>query len=216
MIPIPIRPVVAFLLLLLAANLAAQDPARKRVVVYGDSLTAGYGLGKEFAFPAVLQQKVDAEDLPFEMVNSGISGDTSAGGLRRIAWNLSRPVDVLILGLGANDGLRGIDPAETEKNLQAIIDQTKARNPDFRLIVAGMTLPPNLGPEFIRDFEGVFRKIAERNDGVLIPFLLTGVAGRPELNLPDGIHPTKEGHRMVAETVWTYLSPVLREIASGK
>ena len=202
----------ALLLFLVSSALMAQAPTRKRVLVYGDSLTAGYGLGKEFAFPALLQEKIDTEGLAFEIVNSGISGDTSAGGLRRIAWNLSRPVDVLILELGANDGLRGIDPTHTEKNLQAIIDKTKAKYPKVRLVIAGMTLPPNLGPHFVKRFERVYTTIAERNQAVLIPFLLEKVAGIAELNLPDRIHPTKKGHQLVAETVWTYLAPVLREI----
>lgn len=197
-----------FVLILATASFAGEP---KQILVFGDSLAAGYGLGKEYAFPALLTQKAGEAGTPATFINGGVSGDTSAGGLRRIGWNLRKPIDILILELGANDGLRGIEPADTLKNLQAIIDKTREKNPDVKLVIAGMTLPPNMGADYIKAFEGVFQKIAERNDAVLIPFLLEGVGGVPELNLPDGIHPTKEGHKIVAETVWRYVSPLLKD-----
>ncbi|CAM2066254.1 Arylesterase [Sulfidibacter corallicola] len=189
---------------------AADEPQPPRVLVLGDSLTAGYGLGKEFAFPEILQKKADSAGLSVTIVNAGVSGDTSAGGLRRIDWMLRRPVDVLLLELGANDGLRGVAVNETTRNLQAIIDKTKAKYPAVKIVIAGMMVPPNLGETYSRDFAGIFTNLAKNNGAVLIPFLLEKVAGRPELNLEDGIHPTEEGHKLIAETVWPHLEPVLR------
>jgi len=183
----------------------------QRILFLGDSLSAGYGLSKDVAFPALIQEKIDEEDLPFTVVNAGVSGDTSAGGLRRIGWNLRGGVDILVLELGANDGLRGIDPNVMRENLQGIIDKTREANPDVRIVIAGMTLPPNLGQDYVDRFEQVFRDLAETNDATLIPFLLEGVAGDATLNLPDGIHPTKRGHEIVAEMVWKHLAPVLQQ-----
>lgn len=187
-----------------------DDP--KMVLVLGDSLAAGYGLQASQAFPALLQQKIDTQGWDFKVINAGLSGDTSAGGLRRIDWLLRGRVDVLVLELGANDGLRGIELGSTRANLQGIIDKVKAKNPAVRIVIAGMMVPPNLGPEYTRQFQQMYPDLARRNQATLIPFLLEGVAGEPSLNLPDGIHPTAQGHRLVAETVWTYLRPVLQSI----
>ncbi len=167
------------------------------------------GLDPEQAFPALIQEKIDQRGWDYEVVNAGVSGDTTASGLRRIDWLLRRPVDVLFLELGGNDGLRGIAPDVTRQNLQGIIDKTRARNPEAAVVVAGMLIPPNMGPDYFEQFRSIFPEIAGGNDALLIPFLLEGVAGDPELNLPDGIHPTAKGHRRVAEHVWGYLEPLL-------
>ncbi len=190
---------------------------RQTVVFLGDSLSAGYGLNDSAdAFPSLIQKKIDELGWKFEVVNAGVSGDTTAGGLRRIDWLLKRPIDVLILELGGNDGLRGVALDETRRNLQGIIDRARAKYPDVSIVVAGMMIPPNLGPEYTGDFNSIFPELARRNDAALIPFLLDGVGGRPDLNQPDGIHPTEEGHRIVADLVWNYLKPVLeRRLGAG-
>ena len=184
----------------------------KNVLIFGDSITAGFGLENEQAFPALLQTKVNDLGWDVKIINGGLSGDTSAGGLRRITWMLREPVDVLILELGGNDGLRGTPPEATRQNLQAIIDQVKATNPDIEIILAGMQIPPNLGQDYTTQFKNVFPLLAEENDAHLIPFLLENVGGIPSLNQPDGIHPTARGHEIVAENVWNVLKPVLSSI----
>lgn len=187
-----------------------EAASARRILFIGDSLTAGYGLDPQQAFPALVQVRIDQEQLPYRVVDGGISGDTSASGLGRINWLLREPISILVLELGANDGLRGIDLTATRANLQGIIDRTRARYPDVKVLVAGMMVPPNMGQDYSRRFQDMFRELASANDAVLIPFLLEGVAGKPELNLPDGIHPTAEGHRIVAETVWRHLRPLLK------
>ncbi|HSJ07198.1 MAG TPA: arylesterase [Longimicrobiales bacterium] len=181
----------------------------QNIVVVGTSLTAGYGIAAELAYPAVLQATIDSAGLPFEVVNAGISGETSAGGLRRIDWSLQQPVDVLILELGANDGLRALDPDAMRSNLDAILTRTKDRYPDADLLILGMEAPPNLGQVYTTRFRQVFREMARKHDAALVPFLLEGVAGNPALNLDDGIHPSPEGHRIIARTVWAELGPIL-------
>jgi acyl-CoA thioesterase-1 len=194
-----------------AAAAPRPQPDRRKVVLFvGTSLTAGYGLGAELAFPAVIQQKIDSAGLPYRVVNAGISGETSAGGLRRIDWALQQPVDVLVIELGANDALRGLSVDTMKQNLAAIIHRTRARYPDAKVLVAGMEAPPNLGEYYTTRFRAVFREVARENDATLIPFVLAGVAARPALNQPDGIHPTAEGQRIMADTVWKYLGPMLR------
>ena len=190
---------------------ASSPTAPRTVVILGDSLAAGYGVDSSEAFPALLQQKVVAAGLPFKIVSAGVSGDTTAGGLRRLDWVLKRPVDVLLIELGGNDGLRGLAPETTRTNLQQIIDKTRAQRPGARFIIAGMQLPPNLGEDYIRKFERIFPEVAKANGAALIPQLLAGVGGDPKLNLPDRIHPTPAGHKLVAETVWKVLRPVLEE-----
>jgi acyl-CoA thioesterase-1 len=187
-----------------------DDP--KMVLFLGDSLAAGYGLQASQAFPALIQQRIDGLNWDFKVINAGLSGDTSAGGLRRIDWLLRGRVDVLVLELGGNDGLRGIDLASTRTNLQGIIDKVKAKNPRVKVVIAGMMVPPNLGQDYTRRFQQMYPELARANQAVLIPFLLEGVAGDTKLNLPDGIHPTAEGHKLVAETVWKHLRPVLQEL----
>ncbi|MCF1713657.1 arylesterase [Flavihumibacter sp. RY-1] len=183
--------------------------ADKKLVFFGNSLTAGFGLDPEEAFPARTQVKIDSLELGYEVINAGLSGETSAGGLTRIDWILQQKPDIFVLELGANDGLRGIPVAETRKNLQGILDKVKAANPEVKLVVAGMMVPPNMGPEYAKDFQSIFPELAKTNNATLIPFLLDGVAGERSLNLADGIHPTAEGHQMVANSIWKYLQPLL-------
>jgi len=186
------------------------------VLFFGDSITAGYGVGEGHAFPALIEHKIDSLGWNVEVINAGLSGETSAGGLRRIDWLMRRAVDVLVLELGANDGLRGIDPASTRNNLQQIMDKVKAKNPAVKIILAGMQVPPNLGQDYTQLFRDIYPELARENNAKLIPFVLEGVAGKPELNQADGIHPTVEGHRIVAQNVWEVLKPVLKQIRSGE
>ena len=179
----------------------------------GTSLTAGYGIGAEFAYPAVIQTKIDSAGLPYRVVNAGISGETSAGGLRRIDWALQNPVSVLVLELGANDALRGLDPDSMQANLEAIIERTREKYPEAEIVLAGMEAPPNLGETYGSRFRRAFRDVALKHDAVLVPFILAGVAARETLNQEDGIHPTADGQRIMADTVWRYLEPVLRPAA---
>ena len=188
----------------------------KTILIFGDSITAGYGLEESQAFPAILQEKIDSLDWDYRVINGGLSGDTSAGGLRRINWMLRTPVDVLVLELGGNDGLRGTPPTATKQNLQAIIDAVEAENPEVSVILAGMQIPPNLGTEYTNQFKNVFPSLAAENDALLIPFLLENVGGIPELNLPDGIHPTAEGHKIVAQNVWKILNPLLESLNNAQ
>lgn len=181
------------------------------ILFFGNSLTAGMGLDTSEAFPALIQKKIDSLGLDYEVVNAGLSGETTAAGKNRINWVLNQDVDVFVLELGANDGLRGVPVEETRRNLQAIIDVVREKNPETQIILAGMQIPPNLGPEYATDFRKVFPELAKKNDIALIPFLLEGVAGDPELNQRDGIHPTAEGYEIVADNVWEVLEPVLAE-----
>ena len=201
---------IAFALSFFLPALKAEPP-KKTVVFLGDSLTAGLGVQPSEAFPSLVAEKIRAAGLPFEVQNAGLSGDTSAGGLRRIDWLLQRPIDVLVLELGANDGLRGLDLKSMKTNLQTIIDKTKAKNPQVKIVLAGMQVPPNLGPEYATGFQRVFDELARENKATLIPFLLEGVGGHRELNQQDLIHPSPAGHRIVADLVWRTLEPILRQ-----
>ncbi|WP_448519495.1 arylesterase [Rhodoflexus sp.] len=189
---------------------AATDN-RKVILFFGNSLTAGFGLEIEQAFPALIQRRLDSLGLPYRCVNAGLSGETTASGDTRIDWMLEQPVDILVIELGGNDGLRGISPEETRKNLQSIISKAKAKYPDITIILAGMEVPPNMGPEYAAAFRKIYPELAKANDIALIPFLLDKVGGEPSLNLPDGIHPTAEGHLIVTETVWKTLQTVLQK-----
>jgi acyl-CoA thioesterase-1 len=193
-------------------NTAKDTPtiARKKTIVFfGNSLTAGYGLTPSEAFPAIIQQKIDSLGLLYQVINAGVSGETSAGGNTRIDWILQQPMDIFILELGANDGLRGITLSETKKNLQAIIDKVKAKNSATKLILAGMQIPPNMGQAYTTEFRNIFTDLSKKNEMTLIPFLLKGVGGETNLNQADGIHPTAEGHRIVADNVWKELQKLL-------
>lgn len=183
-------------------------PSRPRIVVLGDSLTAGLGLPADQAYPAVLQKKVDEAGLAYEVVNAGVSGDTTAGGLRRLEWVLSGDVRVLVVALGANDGLRGLPVQQMQRNLSAIVSAARTRG--IAVILAGMESPPNFGPEYTTAFRQAYREVARRHDVPLIPFLLDGVAGESRFNQGDGIHPNADGARRVADVVWRVLEPMLR------
>jgi acyl-CoA thioesterase-1 len=184
--------------------------ARPRVVVLGDSLTAGLGLPPEAAYPSLLQQRIDRNGIRFEVVNAGVSGDTSAGGLRRLDWALDGDVRVLIIALGANDGLRGLPADELRRNLAQIVE--RAQKKGAAVILAGMEAPPNLGPAYAAEFRAVYPSLAGEYRVPLIPFLLEGVAGMAAMNQADGIHPTAEGSQRVADTVWAALEPILKGV----
>lgn len=181
------------------------------ILFFGNSLTAGMGLDPEEAFPALIQDKLDSLDLDYTVVNAGLSGETTAGGLNRLGWVLKQKVAIFVLELGANDGLRGTPLQETRSNLQSIIDAVLEKNPDTRIVLAGMQMPPNLGGDYTAEFRQLFPELAEKNSATLIPFLLEDVAGIPELNQPDGIHPTTEGQKIVANTVWKVLRPLVQK-----
>ena len=194
------------------AAVPATTPATaaKRLLFFGNSLTAGYGVEPEQAFPALVGDKIDSLKLGYEVVNAGLSGETTAGGRSRVGWILRRPVDVFVLELGGNDGLRGLPLSATRANLQGIIDTVRRRSPGAQIVLAGMQIPPNLGQAYATDFKALYQEIATKNKLVLIPFLLEGVGGDRALNQPDGIHPTPTGHRIVARTVWAVLQPLLK------
>jgi acyl-CoA thioesterase-1 len=204
-------PLVALAVLLLAPARAGADPAAAdgapRVVCLGDSLTAGYGLPVDQAYPALLQQRLREAGYPHQVINAGVSGDTSAGGLRRLDWSLRGNVDVLILALGANDGLRGLPPQAMRQNLASMIERAQERG--IKVLLAGMEAPPNFGAAYTRQFRGVYRELAKQYGVPLIPFFLAGVAGVPSLNQGDGIHPNAAGQRQVADLVWGALKPLL-------
>ncbi len=208
-----IQPRCIFLCLLVvftAASRLGDEP--KVILFFGDSLSAGLGIDPAQAFPALIQKKIDSAKWNFKVINAGLSGETSAGGLRRADWLLRQKVDVLVLELGGNDALRGIDVETTKKNLQGIIDAARAKHPTVKIVLAGMLAPPNMGKAYTSAFQSIYPNLAKKNNVPLIPFLLEGVGGNPTLNLPDGIHPTPEGHRIVSEVVWKTLSPVLKEL----
>ncbi len=198
----------AFLIALFLPAIAFAQ-GKKRLVFLGDSITAGYGLEQTEAYPALIEQKIKAEKLPFEVVNAGVSGDTTAGGLRRLDWLLQQPIAVLVIALGGNDGLRGIAPEVTAANLQAMIDKVKARDPQTKIVIAGMRMPPNLGGDYTMKFARVYGEIANKNGTARVPFLLEGVGGDRDLNQADQIHPTAAGQKIIADTVWQKLQPLL-------
>ena len=181
----------------------------KTLLFFGDSLTAGMGLDLEDAFPALIQATLDSLGMEYTVINSGLSGETTSSGKNRLNWVLNQNADIFVLELGANDGLRGIPLSETRKNLQFIIDAVREKNPETKIILAGMQIPPNMGPAYTKEFRTIFPELAEQNGLPLIPFLLEGVAGEPELNQADGIHPTEEGHKIVARNAWKVLKDVV-------
>jgi acyl-CoA thioesterase-1 len=191
--------------------LAESKVDTRTIIFFGDSLTVGLGLREpaEEAFPGLIQKKLAAAHLPWRVINAGLSGETTSGGLRRVDWILRQPVDVFVLELGGNDGLRGIEPAVSRANLQGIIDRVRAKNPAVKILLAGMQMPLSLGPDYTSDFAAIYPELAEKNHVALVPFLLDGVALDLELNQRDGIHPTAAGHAIVAATVWKYLEPLL-------
>ncbi len=196
---------------------ASADPTapvvRPKIVALGDSLTVGLGLVETESYPSLLQKKLDEEGYAFEMVNAGVSGDTSAGGLRRLDWALEGDVRILIVALGSNDGLRGLSIAEMKQNLTTIIERARAKN--IVVVLAGMEAPPNYGPEYVQSFRMAFREVASKERVLLIPFLLDKVAGQSSLNQPDGIHPNAEGARIIAETVWPVVRSILDQMGTA-
>ncbi|HEV8142527.1 MAG TPA: arylesterase [Methylomirabilota bacterium] len=201
------RLLAALLVVTFASSAEPALGASRVIVAFGDSLTAGLGLSPEEAYPALLEARLAHEGYDYRVVNAGVSGDTSAGGLRRIDWALKLGPEIVIVALGANDGLRGLPPTAMRDNLLAIVQ--RARNAGARVLLAGMQLPPNYGTSYARSFEKVFADVAQTARVPLIPFLLEGVGGEARLNLPDGIHPNAEGQRRIAEHVWPYLQPLL-------
>ncbi|SKB48291.1 arylesterase [Dyadobacter psychrophilus] len=190
----------------------SKSPAstRKTIVFFGNSLTAAYGLDDPSkGFAGLIQKRIDSLGLNYKVINAGVSGETTSGGNSRIDWLLKQPLDVFVLELGGNDGLRGIPVSETKKNLQAILDKVHAKYPDAKLVLAGMQIPPNMGQKYASEFKAVYAEIAKANNLTLIPFLLEGVGGESKLNLPDGIHPTEEGHKILAENVWVRIKDLL-------
>ncbi|HWK08021.1 MAG TPA: arylesterase [Puia sp.] len=192
-----------------AAGQPGNADSRKTILFFGNSLTAGYGVNPSEAFPALIQGRLDSLKLPYKVVNAGLSGETSAGGRSRIGWILRQPVDIFVLELGANDGLRGIPVSATSVNLQAILDSVKTKYPSAQLVLAGMQIPPSMGNQYGSAFKEAFRQLAEKNKVYLIPFILEGVGGVPQLNQQDGIHPTPKGHKIVEENVWKILKGLL-------
>lgn len=200
--------VYLFMGLYLWTNQVEQN--RKTIIFFGDSITAGYGLSMEEAYPNLIQKRIDSLGLNYEVINAGLSGEASAGGLDRIDWILEGKPDIFILELGGNDGLRGLSIEETEANLKSMIDKVRAANSNTKIILAGMQIPPNLGQDYTKAFRNVFPKVAKDKNVELIPFLLENVGGDTNLNQSDGIHPNTAGHKIVAETVWGYLSKYLK------
>jgi acyl-CoA thioesterase-1 len=185
------------------------QPQAKTILFFGDSLTAGYGLSPDIAFPALVEKEFSKEKKHVKVINAGLSGETTAGGLSRIDWVLRQPIDVFVLELGANDGLRGLPIEQTKKNLQSIIDRVKIKYPKAKIVLAGMMVPPNMGKSYSDEFKKIYPSMANTNKASLIPFLLEGVAGNEKLNQADGIHPNAEGHRIVAKNLVTFLRPFL-------
>ncbi|WP_233578039.1 arylesterase [Hanamia caeni] len=187
-------------------NNAADSSAQKKTILFfGNSLTAGYGVDPSEAYPALIQDKIDSLHLNYKVINAGVSGETTSDGNSRVDWILKQPVDIFVLELGGNDGLRGIPLSVTEKNLQSIIDKVKAKYPGSKIILEGIQIPPNMGQDYTTQFRKIYPQLASKNKIELIPFLLKGVGGDPKLNQRDGIHPTAEGHKIVAENVWEVL-----------
>jgi acyl-CoA thioesterase-1 len=196
-----------------AADTKNATAQAKTILFFGNSLTAGLGVEPEEAFPALVGQKIDSMGLGYTVTNAGLSGETTAGGRSRVGWVLRQPVEVFVLELGGNDGLRGLPLTDTRRNLQAIIDTVRRISPETQIVLAGMQIPPNLGADYANEFKGVYADLAQKNNLVLIPFLLEGVGGVAKLNQPDGIHPTPAGHRLIARTVWSVLQPLLQQPA---
>lgn len=197
------------LLIISLAWLLQASEKPKVILFFGDSLTAGYGLSTTQAFPSLIEKRLNSNGKPVKVINAGLSGETTAGGLARIDWVLRQPIDVFVLELGANDGLRGLPVDQTQKNLDAIIAKVKAKFPNVKIVIAGMMVPPNMGPDYSTKFQRIFPAIAKKHEATLIPFLLEDVAGDDELNLSDGIHPNVEGHKVVAKNVFRIIEPLI-------
>jgi acyl-CoA thioesterase-1 len=198
-----------------APSANAADSASRRIVILGDSITAGYGLDPAEAYPAVLQGKVTAAHLPFTVVNAGVSGDTTAGGLRRVAWAVGPGAEILVIALGGNDGLRGLSPKQTAENLAGIVTKAREKNPAVKVFIAGMQMPGNMGADYVGQFKAVFPQVAKDQKATLIPFLLQGVGGIEKLNQADQIHPNADGQKIIAEMIWKVLEKDLPAAKAG-
>jgi len=202
---------VLFALLASIATAQDQQESVKTIMFFGDSLTAGYGVDYEASYPMELQSLLVESELPWKVIPSGVSGETTAGGLRRVNWALRQPVDVFVLALGGNDGLRGIDLENTRTNLIETANRARAKYPDIRIVIAGMQMPPNLGERYTTAFRNLYPEVAEALNADLIPFLLEGVGGEPEYNQNDGIHPNEAGHRVIAKHLFNTLRPIFED-----
>jgi acyl-CoA thioesterase-1 len=202
------RHAICPIILILTTAMATTPPART-IIFFGNSLTAGYGLDPNQSFPALIGRRLDSLHLPYKVINAGVSGETTAGGKTRLNWTLRQPADIFVLELGANDGLRGIPVGSTRDNLQSIIDTVRRHYPACKILLAGMRVPPSMGSTYAKAFHDIFPQLAEKNKISLIPFLLDGVGGNPSLNQGDGIHPNYPGEKIVTETVWKALRPLL-------
>ena len=192
-------------------NVVGSKTEKKVILFFGNSLTAGMGLDPNEAFPALVQGKIDSLQLPYNVINAGLSGETTASGKNRIGWVLNSEIDIFVLELGANDGLRGIPLEETRKNLEEIIGVVQQKNPNTSIILAGMQIPPNMGQEYTAEFRDIFPALAQEYNIGLIPFLLEDVAGNPKLNQADGIHPTAEGQKIVANNIWPIIFKAIQK-----
>lgn len=197
------------ILLIVAIFFFHEAVPSKSILFFGDSLTAGYGLSPEEAFPALIEKELNKKNSTVKVTNAGLSGETSAGGLARIDWVLRQPIDVFVLELGANDGLRGLPLDQTRKNLQGIIDKVKAKYPKAKLVLAGMMVPPNMGKQYSAEFKNIYPELAKKNNATLFPFLLEGVGGIEKLNQADGIHPNVEGHKIIARNLSVMLGKLI-------
>lgn len=202
-----LKTVLRFVLIMHFFGVYGQQ--QKTILFFGNSLTAGYGLDPELGFPNLIKQKLDEKKANYTVVNAGLSGETSAGGLSRIEWVTNNPVDIFVLELGANDGLRGLPLEATRNNLQGIIEKVKSKYPNVKIVIAGMMVPPNMGEDYSNEFVKIYPDLAKKHKALLIPFLLDGVAGNPDLNQSDGIHPNVDGQKIVAENVWKVIKPIL-------
>jgi len=200
--------IVVKTLIFIAFFVLLQPKSPQTILFFGDSLTAGYGLSAEEAFPALIEKELNKKGTRAKVINAGLSGETSAGGLSRIDWLLRQPIQIFVLELGANDGLRGLPLDQTRQNLQAIIDKVKVKNPKVKIVLAGMMVPPNMGKQYTSEFKSIYPDLAKKNNATLIPFLLDGVGGIEKLNQSDGIHPNVEGHKIVAKNI----APVIEKL----
>lgn len=196
------------------SEIAKTESSRKKsdqktILFFGNSLTAAYGIDQEDGFAGLTQARIDSLGLNYRVINGGLSGETTAGGLSRVDWFLEDEPTIFVLELGGNDGLRGILPSESKRNLSGIIDKVRTKYPNTKIILAGMQIPPNMGQEYTEEFKSIYPEVAAEKNVTLIPFLLENVGGIPELNLPDGIHPTEEGHKIVLETIWPYIESLI-------
>jgi len=197
---------IVFIVLLMVFQ---KNPAPKTILFFGHSLTAGYGLSVEEAFPALIEKELNKGATKVKAINAGLSGETTAGGLARIDWVLRQPIDIFVLELGANDGLRGLPLDQTRKNLQGIIDKVKAKYPKVKIVMTGMMVPPNMGTKYSNEFKVIYPELAKKNNATLMPFLLEGVAGDEKLNQADGIHPTAKGHEVVARKLGDIIAKII-------